>query len=84
MWSDDDLVLIDFIHPGDIICHEGQYILVDTLDFDEEWKVLGTEQEWEERVEISIPDGSIMSTYKWEQLILDLTSTQTYDRFCLI
>jgi len=66
MWSDDDLVLIDFIHPGDIICHEGQYVLVDTLDFDEEWKVLGTEQEGEERVEISIPDGSIMSTYKWE------------------
>jgi hypothetical protein len=67
MWEIDDYSHVNYLLAGDVIKWGNQIITVSNLiEQGDHVKVTGTESEWEEDVEVLIPEWELVPLVVWE------------------
>lgn len=67
MWKVDDYSMVNYLLAGDVIKWGNQIITVSNLIEEGNFiKVIGNESEWEEEVEVIIPDCELVPLVIWE------------------
>lgn len=67
MWKIDDYSMVNYLLAGDVIKWGNQIITVSNLIEEGTFiKVIGNESEWEEEVEVIIPDCELVPLVIWE------------------
>ena len=65
MWTEEDYTLVNFVVAGDIIKWNGVVIKVTDVFDEDDIRIIGTDDMWEEDVEVVIPDCSSVPLMVW-------------------
>jgi hypothetical protein len=68
MWRIDDWTLADFLVEGDVIRFNDIILTITNIEEDDDdyLKIIGTDDMWEERVEVMIPSLDTVPLLVWE------------------
>jgi hypothetical protein len=68
MWRIDDWTLADFLVEGDVIRFNDIILTITNIEEDDDdyLKIIGTDDMWEERIEVMIPSLDTVPLLVWE------------------